>query len=49
MPGKVLGGWEDDTLVLDSIGSTDETWLGARSLAQRASDLFGWARSLVVI
>ena len=26
--GYTVGRWEGDTLVLDSIGFTDETWLG---------------------
>ena len=26
--GRAVGRWEGDTLVLDSIGFTDETWLG---------------------
>jgi hypothetical protein len=30
--GYTVGRWEDDTLVLDSIGFTDETWLGRGGL-----------------
>ena len=30
--GYTVGRWEGDTLVLDSIGFSDETWLGARRL-----------------